>query len=133
MAHPRALNANGAQNGVEPAAQPSGHQNRFSRPFTLQEALPYSPFTSVIPFESGMCQPEDPFNQILSSNHLTDIIPTPNLGAGPSSSRLADLVPRHDFDNLNRDAANPSNTSRRLEQSLEHVQNLLNPSRIAQL
>ncbi|KAG6366376.1 hypothetical protein INS49_000553 [Diaporthe citri] len=113
MAHPRSLSTNGAQNGVESPAQPSGHQPRFSRPFTLQEALPFSPFTSVIPFES-------------------DIIPTPNLGAGPSSSRLADLVPRHDFDNLNRDAANPSTTSRRLEQSLEHVQNLLNPSRIAQ-
>lgn len=70
---------------------------------------------------------------IQTSNRFPDIIPTPNLGAGPSSSRLADLVPRHDFDNLNRDAANPSNTSRRLEQSLEHVQNLLNPSRIAQL
>ncbi|POS78557.1 hypothetical protein DHEL01_v203054 [Diaporthe helianthi] len=83
------LNANGAQYGAESPAQPSGHHPRFSRPFTLQEALPYSPFTSVIPFES-------------------DIIPTPNLGPGPSSSRLADLVPRHDFDNLNRDAANPN-------------------------
>ncbi|KAJ0115273.1 hypothetical protein J7T55_012549 [Diaporthe amygdali] len=113
MAHPRPLDTNGAQNGVGSSAQSSGHQPRFSRPFTLQEALPYSPFTSVIPFES-------------------DIIPTPNLGAGPSSSRLADLVPRHDFDNLNRDAANSSSTSRRLEQSLEHVQNLLKPNRMAQ-
>ncbi|KAI3402149.1 hypothetical protein diail_78 [Diaporthe ilicicola] len=87
MVHPKLLHANGAQNGVESSSQSAGHQPRFARPFTLQEALPYSPFTSVIPFES-------------------DIIPTPNLGPGPSSSRLADLVPRHDFDNLNRDAAN---------------------------
>lgn len=113
MAHPGPYNPNGAQNGIAPSAPPSGSHPRFSRPFTLQEALPYSPFTSVIPFES-------------------DIIPTPNLGAGPSSSRLADLVPRHDFDNLNKEAANPSSTSRRLEQSLEHVQNLLNPSGMAQ-
>lgn len=62
-----------------------------------------------------------------------DIIPTPSLGAGPSSSNLADLVPRHDFENLNREAANPASTSRRLEQSLEHVQNLLNPARLIQL
>lgn len=67
------------------------------------------------------------------TDQIADIIPTPNLGAGPSSSRLADLVPRHDFDNLNKEAANPSSTSRRLEQSLEHVQNLLNPSGMAQL
>ncbi|KUI68360.1 Protein rad9 [Cytospora mali] len=113
MAHPGPLNPNGVQNGVAPSAPPSGPHPRFSRPFTLQEALPYSPFTSVIPFES-------------------DIIPTPNLGAGPSSSRLADLVPRHDFDNLNKEAASPSSTSRRLEQSLEHVQNLLSPSGMAQ-
>lgn len=84
MAHPRALNANGAQNGVEPPAQPSGHQPRFSRPFTLQEALPYSPFTSVIPFESGMCQPEDPFNQML------DFLITLQ-----TSSRLRTLVLAH--------------------------------------
>lgn len=67
MAHPRSLSTNGAQNGVESPAQPSGHQPRFSRPFTLQEALPYSPFTSVIPFESGMWLAEDSFNQMLES------------------------------------------------------------------
>lgn len=63
MAHPRSLSTNGAQNGVESPAQPSGHQPRFSRPFTLQEALPFSPFTSVIPFESGTWLAEDSFNQ----------------------------------------------------------------------
>ncbi|KAK7734953.1 Sister chromatid cohesion protein 2 [Cytospora paraplurivora] len=82
MAHSGPLHPNGAQNGIAPSASPSGPHPTFSRPFTLQEALPYSPFTSVIPFES--------------------------------------------------EAANPSSTSRRLEQSLEHVQNLLNPSGMAQ-
>ncbi|KAF3767701.1 hypothetical protein M406DRAFT_39601 [Cryphonectria parasitica EP155] len=85
-----------------PSAQPSGQRAKYSRPFTLQEALPYSPFTSVIPFES-------------------DIIPTPDLGAGPSSSNLAEFVPRHDFENLNKEAASQTSTSRRLEQSLEHT------------
>ncbi|PSS02110.1 putative SCC2 protein [Coniella lustricola] len=94
-----------------PSAHPPVQQQPFSRPFTLREALPYSPFTSVIPFES-------------------DIIPTPSLGPGPSSSNFADLVSRHDFNNLNKEAANQSTTSRRLEQSLEHVQNLLNPTRL---
>lgn len=67
MAHPRSLSTNGAQNGVESPAQPSGHQPRFSRPFTLQEALPYSPFTSVIPFESGMWLAEASFNKTFDS------------------------------------------------------------------
>lgn len=53
MAHPGPLHPNGAQNGIAPSAPPSGPHPTFSRPFTLQEALPYSPFTSVIPFESG--------------------------------------------------------------------------------
>ncbi|KAJ4390019.1 Sister chromatid cohesion protein 2 [Gnomoniopsis smithogilvyi] len=114
MAYHGPDNFNGAQNGPIPSAQLPGHQARFSRPFTLQEALPFSPFTSVIPFES-------------------DIIPTPDLGAGPSSSNLADLVPVHDFENLNKEAGSPSSTSRRLEQTLEHVQNLLNPSRLTKI
>lgn len=50
MAQQRPNNPNGAQNGPNPSAQPP----RFSRPFTLQEALPFSPFSSVISFESGM-------------------------------------------------------------------------------
>lgn len=68
-----------------------------------------------------------------STDWTADIIPTPNLGAGSSSSNLADLVPHHDFDNLNKEAANPASASRRLEQSLEHVQNLLNPTRLIQV
>lgn len=67
------------------------------------------------------------------TDQTIDIIPTPDLGAGPSSSNLADLVPRHDFENLNKEATSSSSTSRRLEQSLEHVQNLLNPSRLTKM
>lgn len=53
MAHPNPDAFGGVQNGAMPSAHPPAQQAMFSRPFTLREALPYSPFTSVIPFESG--------------------------------------------------------------------------------
>lgn len=68
-----------------------------------------------------------------STKRYADIIPTPDLGAGPSASNLAQHVPQHDYDNLNKEAANPSSTSRRLEQTLEHVKNLLDPTRLTQM
>lgn len=52
---------NGIQNGnaprqnQNPYTQPNAHRQDENqpRPFTLNEALPYTPFTSVFPFESG--------------------------------------------------------------------------------
>jgi cohesin loading factor subunit SCC2 len=34
--------------------QPSQAIMNFTRPFTLYEALPYTPFASIAPFDSGM-------------------------------------------------------------------------------
>ena len=56
MATPKSGGQNGASNGVNPKAvapQPSAAPRVFSRPFEVLEALPYSPFTSIIPFEPG--------------------------------------------------------------------------------
>ncbi|ORY65368.1 uncharacterized protein BCR38DRAFT_341937 [Pseudomassariella vexata] len=80
------------------------------RPFTLNEALPYTPITSVFPFEP-------------------DIINTPTIGSGPLAPSIAGLVSREDYDALNNEARYP-NQSKRLEGSLEYVQTLLKPEKI---
>lgn len=49
MAH---YNTNGPKNGVKSVEGPR-EQNGVSRPFTLQESLPYSPQTSTVPFLPG--------------------------------------------------------------------------------
>ncbi|KAI0972695.1 hypothetical protein F4678DRAFT_48808 [Xylaria arbuscula] len=89
--------------------QPDEQQLR-TRPFTLDEALPYTPFTSVFPFDS-------------------DILSNPTIGTGSFAPSLANLVPKDDFDALNYEAGN-STQSKRLEGSLEYVQNLLKPEKI---
>ncbi|EMR61610.1 putative sister chromatid cohesion protein mis4 protein [Eutypa lata UCREL1] len=58
-----------------------------------------------------------------------DIITNPTIGSGPLAPSVADLVSRDDLDALNREAGNP-NQSRRLEGSLEFVQNLLKADKI---
>ncbi|KAI1175080.1 hypothetical protein F4777DRAFT_346470 [Nemania sp. FL0916] len=81
-----------------------------TRPFTLEEALPYTPFTSVLPFHS-------------------EILSNPTMGAGPVAPSLANLVSREDYNALNYEAES-SNQSKRLENSLEYIQNLLKPEKI---
>lgn len=51
MAH---YNANGPENGINPVDGSREPSNGISRPFTLQESLPYSPQTSTVPFLPGM-------------------------------------------------------------------------------
>ncbi|KAI1335460.1 sister chromatid cohesion protein Mis4 [Xylariaceae sp. FL0016] len=80
-----------------------------SKPFTLNEALPYTPFTSVFPFEP-------------------DILNNPTIGSGPIARPVADLVSHDDFNLLNQEAADP-NQARHLDGSLEWVQNLLKNER----
>ncbi|KAI1209902.1 ARM repeat-containing protein [Annulohypoxylon truncatum] len=81
-----------------------------SKPFTLNEALPYTPFTSVFPFEP-------------------DIIRNPTIGSGPLAPSLAGLVSREDYDALNKEAETSSH-SKRVEGSLEFVQHLLKTDKI---
>ncbi|RYP72683.1 hypothetical protein DL771_004019 [Monosporascus sp. 5C6A] len=88
------------------------HAQYSKRAFTLDEALPYTPFTSVFPFES-------------------DIINNPTIGSGPLAPPVADLVSSDDLDALNREAAGQYQ-SKRLEGSLEFVQNLLKAEKITE-
>ncbi|TPX15015.1 uncharacterized protein E0L32_004845 [Thyridium curvatum] len=113
MAHSRPAGQNGLPNGQASSAGSRAQSQKFSRPFTLQEALPYSPFTSIIPFES-------------------DIIPTPAIGSALPAHDISDAVPRQDYDALNQEAEASSTTSKKLEQSLEQVQQLLHPNKLTQ-
>lgn len=101
-------------------------------PLLCARPFHFRPLPRSFPSNPVSCTLDGLFH-IDSTDGTADIIPTPNLGAGPSSSNLAELVPHNDFDILNKEAANPASTSRRLEQSLEHVQNLLNPTRLIEM
>ncbi|KAI9649885.1 Sister chromatid cohesion protein 2 [Ciborinia camelliae] len=82
------------------------------RPFTVDEALPYSPFSSVVPFNS-------------------DIIPLPTIGLGSSASLFPNDVEREQgresLESLNADARNPYQTSQRLQRTLKDLEKLLKP------
>ncbi|KAI8635230.1 hypothetical protein F5Y19DRAFT_4846 [Xylariaceae sp. FL1651] len=116
MAHPHPYDQNGllphnVQQQLHPNTQPDGQQRR-TRPFSLEEALPYTPFTSVFPFDA-------------------DILSNPTIGVGSFAPSLSNLVSREDYDALNQEAENP-NQSKRLDGSLEYVSNLLKAEKITQ-
>ncbi|KAK4134395.1 hypothetical protein BT67DRAFT_422383 [Trichocladium antarcticum] len=92
-----APNANGA---LAPAGA------AFSRPFSLYEALPYTPFSSIAPFDSG-------------------VIPSPSIGSASPAPPLNDLVPSLDFAALNEEASTTNLSSKTLQQAVGHVQHLL--------
>ncbi|CAI4214846.1 unnamed protein product [Parascedosporium putredinis] len=75
----------GHQNGLSGDVGGHDSKNNVTRAFTLQEALPYSPQTSILPF-------------------TPDLIPDPIIGSGMLGAGLADVVLRDEFDNLNRSA-----------------------------
>jgi cohesin loading factor subunit SCC2 len=54
------------------------------------------------------------------------------MGAGPVAPSLAGLVSREDYNALNQEAEHTTK-SKRLEASLEYVQNLLKPEKITKL
>ncbi|KAK4236927.1 protein rad9 [Achaetomium macrosporum] len=109
MADPRPDTYNGPPHGApDPAAQ--GTQtpavNTFTRPFTLDEALPYTPFSSIAPFDSG-------------------ILLSPSIGSASPARPVTDLVPALDFASLNQEATTQNAPSKRLQQAVSQVQHLL--------
>jgi cohesin loading factor subunit SCC2 len=93
----------------QPSQRPQGPappQGPFTRPFNLYEALPYSPFTAITPFNS-------------------DIIPTPSVASISPAPSLANCVNTADFDALNNDAVGGQSTSKRLEQTLAQMSKLI--------
>ncbi|KAH7355114.1 hypothetical protein BKA65DRAFT_234187 [Rhexocercosporidium sp. MPI-PUGE-AT-0058] len=112
-AHAVQHDAVNASNGAQPM---NGSRRRYARVLTVDEALPYSPFSSVVPFNS-------------------DIIPSPSIGLRSSTSLFQTSTDRDEgrrvLETLNRDAQDPSNTSERLQKSLNDLKELLKPSNIA--
>ncbi|EEY14978.1 conserved hypothetical protein [Verticillium alfalfae VaMs.102] len=97
----------GPVNGTYGQPQPSFHEHSV-RPFTLQEALPYSPQTSVVPFTA-------------------DLIPDPTVGSGLPASSIAHLFSNKDFDQLNRQASQDPN-SKQLKHAVDHLLQELRPN-----
>ncbi|KFG88167.1 sister chromatid cohesion protein Mis4 [Metarhizium anisopliae] len=109
MAH---YNTNGPKNGVKSVEGPR-EQNGVSRPFTLQESLPYSPQTSTVPF-------------------LPDIVPDPSVGSGSPSLRISDLFSTQDYDRVNQEATSQPHGAKNLKQTVDHVLHDLKPSKRTQ-
>ncbi|KAL7937946.1 sister chromatid cohesion C-terminus domain-containing protein [Trichoderma chlorosporum] len=84
-------------------------QTAISRPFTLQESLPYSPQTSTVPF-------------------VPEIIPDPNLGFGSPAPSISDLFPHSDFDRLNKEALGQPHLPRNTKQAVDLVLHEIKPS-----
>ncbi|KPM44364.1 hypothetical protein AK830_g2158 [Neonectria ditissima] len=97
-----------AHNGLY-AHQMSNPRLTISRPFTLQESLPYSPQTSTIPF-------------------ISDIIPDPSLGSGTPALPISDLFHFQEFENLNKDAYGQASMPRNVKQAIDHVLQDMKPS-----
>ncbi|RDW80553.1 hypothetical protein BP5796_05251 [Coleophoma crateriformis] len=108
---------NGAMNDAGYSSAVNGHLESRSRPLTVDEALVYSPFSSIVPFNS-------------------DIIPVPSIGLRSSASLFPTTedrnAARQGLDSLNVEAANPKSTSQRLQNTLTKLQHLLQPEGLTQ-
>ncbi|PBP25600.1 AT hook domain-containing protein [Diplocarpon rosae] len=106
-----------AANGVNGAFSLDGTRRGGPRVLTVEEALPYSPFSSVVPFNS-------------------DIIPLPSVGLRSSTSIYSSPSEREEgrlfLESLNRDAQDHNSTSQRLQKSLNDLKALLHPRNVAQ-
>ncbi|RDL30829.1 uncharacterized protein BP5553_10174 [Venustampulla echinocandica] len=107
---------NGVARGSKGMSSANGYKAPQPRVLTVDEALPLTPFTSVIPFNS-------------------DIVPLPSVGLRSSVSLFPTPVDRakarQALDSLNSEASDPHNTSRRLQQTLDDLKELLKPEGIA--
>jgi hypothetical protein len=65
--------------------------------------------------------------------HRADIIHNPTIGSGPLALPVDGLVSHDDYDSLNAEAAASPNQSKRLEGTLDYVQNLLKAGRVTTL
>ncbi|KAL7789081.1 sister chromatid cohesion C-terminus domain-containing protein [Trichoderma ceciliae] len=102
-------NMENPENGLSANHGPADSQNTISRPFTLQESLPYSPQTSTVPF-------------------VPEIIPDPNIGFGSPAPSISDLFPHDDFDRLNKEALGQPHLPRNTKQAVDLVLHEIKPS-----
>lgn len=122
---------NGPQNGVGSLHEESNVAATISRPFTLQQALPYSPQTSTVPFipctqiyPACLC--------VCKTNQIPDIIPDPTIGSGSPAEPVSNLFPRHEFDNLNNEASGQDQSSKNIKQAVDFVLHDMKPSQRTQ-
>ncbi|KAK0718261.1 hypothetical protein B0T26DRAFT_712582 [Lasiosphaeria miniovina] len=118
MANPRPGASDGPSNTEPNGPQSSGGDGGggpfFTRPFTLLEALPYTPFTSIVPIDSGLILP-------------------PSIGAASPAPSLNDLISSQDFDALNQEAQTHDTASKRLQQTMSQLQHLIKRTAITEL
>lgn len=108
----------------------------ITRPFTLQEALPYSPQTSVLPFVPGK-SPSRPFLLLPTPRTISDtrkdLIPDPRLGSGSPVQPLTNLFPSsHDFDRLNKEASHQEHLPKSVRHTVEYVLQDIMPAKRTQ-
>ncbi|TVY22746.1 Protein rad9 [Lachnellula hyalina] len=116
-----ATNGYSLKNGDPNVSNGTPTMNRTHQPkprvLTVDEALPLTPFTSIVPFNS-------------------DIVPLPLVGLRSSVSLFPTEAERENgrqgLESLNREAADPQNTSQRLQRSLDDLKALLKPEGIPQ-
>ncbi|KAJ5012641.1 Protein rad9 [Colletotrichum sp. SAR 10_99] len=109
MVNSQGVMPNGPPNGGY--MQPQTEQRPMARPFTLPEALPFSPQTSVIPFTS-------------------DLIPDPTIGSSSLAASVSHLFNSQEFDNLNKEATGPNQNHglKHLKYAVDHVLHDLKPN-----
>lgn len=90
------------------------------RPFTLQEALPYSPQTSTVPFVPGksMLRAVPAFGRRLTQ---VDIIPDPSLGSGSAALSVTNLFPRDEYESINQEGLSQGPSSKMVKQAADFV------------
>ncbi|KAK1759475.1 sister chromatid cohesion C-terminus-domain-containing protein [Echria macrotheca] len=113
MADPRSSAHNGALPRESDMESPAGASQMFTRPFTLYEALPYTPFTSIVPIHSGL-------------------LPAPSIGSASPAPSLSDIVPSHDFDGLNEQARTGEGFSKHLQQTVNQVQQIIKHNKVTE-
>ncbi|KAL2754234.1 hypothetical protein ACRALDRAFT_2125000, partial [Sodiomyces alcalophilus JCM 7366] len=98
--------------GHELPSQTTGRPHaQEMKPFTLQQALPYSPQTSIIPFTS-------------------DLIPDPTIGCGlPASNLTAVFADNNDFETLNKQGLSQEPAAnRQFKHAADHILQELRPN-----
>ncbi|PMB71125.1 Protein rad9 [Beauveria bassiana] len=105
---------NGPQNGLSSRREEANLAATISRPLTLQQALPYSPQTSTVPF-------------------IPYIIPDPSIGSGSPAEPVSHLFPRQEFDNLNNEAVTGQDQqSKSIKQAVDFVLHDMKPAQRTQ-
>ncbi|KAK0714986.1 sister chromatid cohesion C-terminus-domain-containing protein [Lasiosphaeris hirsuta] len=106
MANPRPSHQNGPPDYNNERPVSFGEPPAFTRPFTLYEAIPYTPFTSIVPFDSG-------------------VLPAPSIGSASPAPCLNDLIPSQDFETLNNEGRDQKLPSKRLQHTVNQFQHLI--------